>query len=56
MRREVLRRLSNRPTPRRPDVYVSGDLLIYHEEGNPRASTAEAQVAELEALLGLRRG
>ena len=22
----------------RPDVYVSGDLLIYHEEGNPRAS------------------
>ena len=24
----------------RPDVYVSGDLLIYHEEGNPRASVA----------------
>ena len=22
----------------RPDVYVSGDLLVYHEEGNPRAS------------------
>ena len=22
----------------RPDVYVSGDLLIYYEEGNPRAS------------------
>ena len=22
----------------RPDVYVSGDLIIYHEEGNPRAS------------------
>ena len=21
-----------------PDVYVSGDLLVYHEEGNPRAS------------------
>ncbi len=25
---------------RRPDVYVSGDLLIYYEEGNPRASVA----------------
>ena len=24
----------------RPDVYVSGDLLIYYEEGNPRASAA----------------
>ena len=24
----------------RPDVYVSGDLLIYHEEGNPRVSIA----------------
>ena len=24
----------------RADVYVSGDLLIYHEEGNPRASVA----------------
>ena len=24
----------------RPDVYVSGDLLIYYEEGNPRASVA----------------
>jgi len=24
----------------RPDVYVSGDLLIYYEEGNPRASIA----------------
>ena len=23
---------------RRPDVYVSGDLLVYYEEGNPRAS------------------
>ena len=23
---------------RRPDVYVSGDLLIYYEEGNPRVS------------------
>ena len=22
----------------RPDVYVSGDLLVYYEEGNPRAS------------------
>ena len=21
----------------RPDVYVSGDLFIYYEEGNPRA-------------------
>ena len=25
---------------RRPDVYVSGDLLIYYEEGNPRVSIA----------------
>ena len=25
---------------RRPDVYVSGDLLIYHEEGNPGARVA----------------
>ena len=25
---------------RRPDVYVSGDLLVYYEEGNPRASVA----------------
>ena len=25
---------------RRADVYVSGDLLIYYEEGNPRASAA----------------
>ena len=24
----------------RPDVYVSGDLLIYYEEGNPRARVA----------------
>ena len=24
----------------RPDVYVSGDLLIYHEEGNPGARVA----------------
>jgi len=24
----------------RPNVYVSGDLLIYYEEGNPRASVA----------------
>ena len=24
----------------RPDVYVSGDLLIYYEEGNPRVSVA----------------
>ncbi|MCY4451879.1 MAG: Uma2 family endonuclease [Immundisolibacterales bacterium] len=24
----------------RPDVYVSSDLLIYHEEGNPRARAA----------------
>ena len=24
----------------RPDVYVSGDLLIYYEEGNPRRSVA----------------
>ena len=24
----------------RPDVYVSADLLIYHEEGNPRARVA----------------
>ena len=24
----------------RPNVYVSGDLLIYYEEGNPRASAA----------------
>ena len=24
----------------RPDVYVAGDLLIYYEEGNPRASVA----------------
>ena len=24
----------------RPDVYVSGDLLIYYEEGNPRVSIA----------------
>ena len=24
----------------RADVYVSGELLIYHEEGNPRASVA----------------
>ncbi len=24
----------------RADVYVSGNLLIYHEEGNPRASVA----------------
>ena len=24
----------------RPDVYVSGDLLIYYEEGNPRAAVA----------------
>ena len=24
----------------RPDVYVSGDLLIYYEEGNPRLSIA----------------
>ena len=24
----------------RPDVYVSGDLLIYHEEGNPKARVA----------------
>ena len=24
----------------RPDVYVSGDLLIYYEEGNPRKSAA----------------
>jgi len=23
---------------RRPDVYVSGDLLIYYDEGNPRVS------------------
>ena len=44
----------------RPKVYVSGDLLIYHEEGNPRARVApdvfvvfgaEARVAALEALL-----
>ena len=25
---------------RRPDVYVSADLLIYYEEGNPRVSVA----------------
>ena len=25
---------------KRPDVYVSGDLLIYYEEGNPRVSVA----------------
>lgn len=24
----------------RPDVYVTGDLLLYYEEGNPRASCA----------------
>ena len=24
----------------RPDVYVSGNLLLYYEEGNPRASVA----------------
>ena len=24
----------------RPDVYVSGDLLIYYEEGTPRVSVA----------------
>ena len=24
----------------RPDIYVSGDLLIYYEEGNPRKSVA----------------
>ena len=24
----------------RPDVYVSGDLFIYYEEGNPRARAA----------------
>jgi Uma2 family endonuclease len=24
----------------RPDVYVTGDLLLYYEEGNPRASAA----------------
>ena len=24
----------------RPDVYVSGDLFIYYEEGNPRARVA----------------
>ena len=25
-------------SPARPDVYVSGDLFIYYEEGNPRVS------------------
>ena len=35
----------------REDVYVSGDRLIYCEEGNPKA-----RVAELEALLRERDG
>ena len=52
----------------RADVYVSGDLLMYYEEGNPKASVApdvfeeamarqaaEARVAELEALLDKTR-
>ena len=29
-----------RYSDRRPDVYVSADLLIYYEEGNPRVSVA----------------
>ena len=28
----------------RPDVYVSGDLFVYYEEGNPRASGGAGRV------------
>ena len=48
----------------RPDMYVSGYLLIHYEEGNPRARVApdvfvtfgaEAPVAALEAPLRGKR-
>ena len=35
----------------RDDVYVSGDLLVYYEEGDPKA-----RVVELEALLREQAG
>jgi len=30
------------------DVYVSGNMFMYYEEGNPEAA-AEARIADLEA-------
>ena len=39
----------------RPDVYVSGDLLIYHEEGNPRASVVPDVFVVFGAESRLRR-
>ena len=39
----------------RPDVYVSGDLLIYHEEGNPRASVVPDVFVVFGAQSRLRR-
>ena len=39
----------------RPDVYVSGDLLIYYEEGNPRASVVPNVFVVFGAESRLRR-
>ncbi len=39
----------------RPDVYVSGDLLIYYEEGNPRASVAPDAFVVFGAEARMRR-
>ena len=39
----------------RPDVYVSGDLLIYYEEGNPRASVVPDVFVVFGAESRLRR-
>ena len=33
-------RVLSRHFARRPDVYVSGDMLMYYEEGNPRKCVA----------------
>jgi Uma2 family endonuclease len=39
----------------RPDVYVSGNLLIYYEEGNPKASVAPDVFVVLNRPKGKRR-
>ena len=39
----------------RPDVHVSGDLLIYYEEGNPKKSVAPDVFVAFGVDKGLRR-
>lgn len=51
---DLIARLRSRYADR-PDVYVSGNLLLYYEEGNPRAAVAPDVFVVLGVPAGRRR-